>query len=504
MSSALISGCGGSGGGSNSTPDDGSSPSGSNTPASPTPSPSSLPLPVSGSIGITRAFPNLSDLEVGTLYATHAGDGSNRLFVVLQNGVVRVFENNDDVSESNVFLDISTLVSSPNNGGEGEEGLLGLAFAPDYSSSGQFYVYYSASSPRRSVVARYQVSANDVNQADQNSGEVVLEVEQPFGNHNGGWIGFGADDFLYIALGDGGSQGDPQGNSQNRNNLLGSILRIDPADASPYRIPSDNPFVGIEGARDEIWAYGFRNPWRCSFDQSNNDLWCGDVGQSSREEVDIVQKGGNYGWNIFEGSSQFSSGNANNLEPPLYEYSHSEGQSITGGYVYRGAIAQLQGSYVYGDFATRRVWMLNNSNVNNIVNEEIVNNDSIMLSSFAEDETGEVYLLDYMGMIYRFTLQSEEGNNGVQPSPTVVPNPASLVGGVSVSEYFQDNCATCHGSNRQGIIGPSLLPDRLSESDQFYFNTIRNGRVNTPMPAIDVNISDEEINTIIRFLRTPL
>lgn len=352
-------------------------------------------------IEILPAFPRLPNFSQGILFATHAGDGSNRLFVVQQSGLIHVLDNRPDTTEATVFMDITNKVSSPSSGGGSEEGLLGLAFDPNFLESGTFYVYYSAAQPRRSIIARYRIN-DDGEAADLASEEIILTFEQPFSNHNGGWMAFGEDGFLYIAVGDGGSGGDPQGNAQNRETLLGTILRIDPS-ISPFRIPDDNPFVAQNNVREEIWAYGLRNPWRCSFDRLNGDLWCGDVGQNSREEIDQIFSGGNYGWNLFEGSLPFSEGSADNLELPIFEYGRSDGQSITGGYVYRGELEALQGQYVYGDFVSGRIWALN---LQTRVSTEIVLDDPIAVASFAEDENGEVYIIDYSGEIYRFRVRA--------------------------------------------------------------------------------------------------
>ena len=238
----------------------------------------------SGEVLLELAFQELSFEK--PVFLTHAGDGSGRVFVVEQRGVIWSV---DQASErSTPFLDISDRV----NRGGNEEGLLGLAFSPDFASSGHLFVYYSAASPRRSVLSRFTAGPAGTPAAD--SELVVLEVAQPFSNHNGGMIAFGPDDFLYVGLGDGGSGGDPQGNGQNRATLLGSLLRIDVSEASagePYRVPADNPFAAASGARGEIWAYGLRNPWRFSFDSDTGDLWLGDVGQNAYEEIDLIIKG---------------------------------------------------------------------------------------------------------------------------------------------------------------------------------------------------------------------
>ncbi|MBI4236674.1 MAG: PQQ-dependent sugar dehydrogenase, partial [Chloroflexi bacterium] len=237
------------------------------------------------------------------VHLTQAGDGTHRLFVVLQHGLVYVFPNTPSVQPSDLhpFLDLRAQVLY-----EGEQGLLGLAFDPDYASNGYLYVHYTAANPRRSVISRFRVSADDADRADPSSELLLLEVEQPFSNHNGGTLAFGPDGHLYIGLGDGGSGGDPLGNGEDLTTLLGSLLRVDVRGATPqqlYRIPADNPFAAAGGGvRGEIWAYGLRNPWKFSFDRLSQRLWLADAGQNAWEEIDIVVPGGNYGWNRMEGS----------------------------------------------------------------------------------------------------------------------------------------------------------------------------------------------------------
>ena len=366
------------------------------------PLPEIMPEPLQ-KMSVEVAFPNLSFSRM--VYLTHAGDGTDRIFLLLQQGIVLVFSNKEDVSKADVFLDISEKVNDAGN----EEGLLGLAFDPEYKNNGYFYVYYSAIPPRRSVISRFSVNTNDSNKADPSSELVIMEVAQPYSNHNGGNIIFGPDKYLYIGLGDGGSAGDPHGHGQNRGTLLGSILRIDvssPSRQGRYKIPSDNPFVGIAGTRGEIWAYGLRNPWRFSFDRVTGLLWAGDVGQDGYEEVDIIEKGGNYGWNIMEGSHCFpllvSNCNRNGLKLPIAEYSHDDGCSITGGFVYRGSkLRFLYGAYVYGDYCSGKVWALRYDGARITEHIEIAST-TLSISSFGEDEKGESYILSFDGRIYRF------------------------------------------------------------------------------------------------------
>lgn len=369
----------------------------------PTNNPQPLPLtPV-------NAFANLSFDE--PTFLTAAPDQSNRIFVLEKRGRIRVFPNDPNVTQSTVFLDISNKVESG-----GEQGMLGLAFSPSYAQDGQFYIYYSTGNPRRSVISRFQVSSGDPNRANPLSEEVILEVDQPFTNHNAGMICFGPDNMLYIALGDGGSGGDPFNNAQNRSTLLGNLLRIDPSAGTPYGIPSDNPFVNVSGVRGEIWAYGLRNPWRFSFDRQTGELWLGDVGQGDREEINIIVKGGNYGWRELEGKLQFQPTGNTPPSPfiaPVLDYDRSIGNSVTGGYVYRGpTLSSLLGSYVYGDFASGRIFALVNTPQGILSNTEVANVAN--LSSFGEDQAGELYAVSLNGSIFRFT-QSTPGNPGNFP-----------------------------------------------------------------------------------------
>jgi glucose/arabinose dehydrogenase len=358
-------------------------------------------------VGTQVAFPNLSfDRPVDF---QHAGDNSGRIFVVEQRGVINVFQNDSEVEEKRIFLNIESKVNDQGN----EEGLLGLAFHPDYENNGYFFVNYTAASPRRTVISRFQVSANDPNRGDASSELVILEFNQPFSNHNGGQISFGTDGHLYIASGDGGSGGDPQNHGQRPETLLGAILRIDVDNQEGgrnYAIPVDNPFVNnSEGFREEIYAYGLRNPWRFSFDQPTNTLWTADVGQNRAEEIDIISKGGNYGWRIMEGFSCFNPSSACNqqgLELPVWEYTHANGdRSITGGFVYRGPeISDLTGLYIYGDFVSGRVWALDFNDPSNPINKELFKAD-FSISSFGIDQSGELYLCGFDGKIYKFRYE---------------------------------------------------------------------------------------------------
>ena len=362
-----------------------------------------------GALIVEEAFPHLTFTR--PVDFQHAGDGSDRVFVVEQRGIISVFENNVEVEEKTVFLDSEAQVEDEGN----EEGLLGLAFHPNYENNGYFYVNYTAANPDRTVISRFQVSS-DENKANEASELVLLEFDQPYSNHNGGQLSFGPDGFLYIAVGDGGSGGDPQGNGQNLKTLLGSILRLDvdnPKEDKNYGIPADNPFIdNTEGFREEIYAYGLRNPWRFSFDLENGQLWTGDVGQNSYEEIDIIEKGGNYGWKIMEASHCFKPSencDTNGLKLPVWEYDRSRGDiSITGGFVYRGpTISELEGLYVYADYVTGRLWSLNVGNQDDPVNEELLQ-APFPISSFGIDQNNELYILGFDGKIYKFGYEGDK------------------------------------------------------------------------------------------------
>jgi glucose/arabinose dehydrogenase len=325
-------------------------------------------------------------------------DGSGRLFVLEQGGRIRIIQNNALIGVP--FLDITSKVESG-----GEKGLLGLAFHPSFSSNRRFFVYYTRrlGTQLQSVFSEYVASTSNPNQADAASERILLVVNQPFDNHNGGQLAFGPDGFLYIGLGDGGNEGDPQRNGQNLQTLLGKILRIDVdggfAPGEQYAIPADNPFTPPNGL-PEIWAYGLRNPWRFSFDSVTGMLFAGDVGQDSFEEVDIITKAGNFGWNKMEASHCFplgSSCSTAGLVSPIMEFAHntSGGQSIIGGFVYRGAaISGLAGAYVFGDLSSGHVWAGVQDSTGNW-SKTLVLDHSLTVSSFGQDAAGELYLLDY-------------------------------------------------------------------------------------------------------------
>ena len=357
--------------------------------------------PATASYKVLAAFPKLSFKRPVDLQ--HAGDNSNRLFVVEQEGLISVFPNDSAVTAKTIFLDIRSKVQDQGN----EQGLLGLAFHPDFESNGYFFVNYTATNPERTVISRFKVSQNP-DQADPASEQVILTFAQPYSNHNGGQVSFGAEGYLYIATGDGGSAGDPHGNGQNRAALLGKILRIDvdkQQNGHLYGIPADNPFANnTSGYREEIYAYGMRNPWRFSFDPSNGRLWAGDVGQNSYEEIDIIENGGNYGWNTMEAKHCYSPGqdcNTTGLTMPIWEYGRGYGISVTGGFVYRGpTLTGLTGKYIYADYGSRWVWTLDYADMNNPVNTPLVLAD-FQISSFGVDQDNELYLCGFDGKIHR-------------------------------------------------------------------------------------------------------
>ncbi len=331
------------------------------------------------------------------VYLTHAGDGSGRLFVVEQPGRVRIISSGKLLPEA--FLDLSALVNSRKN----ERGLLGLAFHPQYARNGYFFVHYSAADGA-TAVARYHVSEN-AQRADAASATLVLSQPQPYPNHNGGQLAFGPDGYLYLGLGDGGSAGDPQGNGQNLGTWLGKILRLDVDAALPYALPAANPFVA-GGGLPEIWAYGLRNPWRFSFDRRSGDLFIADVGQGNWEEINFQPAAEtaarNYGWAIVEGNHCVQSGcAAPGVSMPVAEYDHSSGCSVTGGYVYRGIrLAALQGAYIYGDYCTGTIWALRPA-AGGAWRTSVLLQSALNISSFGEDEAGELYVVHHGGSVFR-------------------------------------------------------------------------------------------------------
>ncbi|MBI2758507.1 MAG: PQQ-dependent sugar dehydrogenase [Chloroflexi bacterium] len=369
-------------------------------------SPTFTPAPPTATV--TPAPPNAALFPDSTLYKwtqvasgfdspvdiQFPDDGSGRMFILEQVGRIRVVENGQLIGTP--FLDISDLVGNTGN----EQGLLGLAFHPNFKDNPYLYVNYTDNNGD-TVIARFQATGNT---ADPNSEKILLRVDQPFANHNGGEMIFGPDGYLYLGLGDGGSQGDPNGNGQNKDVLLAKILRIDVDRGDPYAIPNDNPFVN-GGGRPEVWAYGLRNPWRFSFDRLTGNLYIADVGQDIWEEIDVAAPnapGLNFGWNYYEGSHPYAGQPPAGISitMPVAEYSHAEGGcAVTGGYVYRGAMPEWQGIYLYGDFCSGKVWGLIRSQGG--WQSQILFETGFNITSFGQDASGEIYLADRGGAIYR-------------------------------------------------------------------------------------------------------
>ena len=372
------------------------------------------------------AFPGQAKFD-RPIYVDSTPADPEHLWIVQQTGKLLRIPRDGESGERQVVLDLSSTCFHPSNGGHNEEGFLGFAFALGYSSNHHIFTYWSRktggsgrSTTRESVIARYTtVKDGDSITADPESKLEILQIEQPWGNHNGGTIVFGPDGMLYVALGDGGAANDPHGNGQDLATLLASILRIDvrgASEAEPYTVPADNPFVLTEGARGEIWAYGLRNPWRIAFDRVTGELWCGDVGQNLHEEVDRIEKGGNYGWSLMEATHPFPPGEERSGElvagmiAPVAEYPRSAGISVTGGHVYRGKrLPELVGRYVYGDFAMRTVWAVRevrDGGANDVLE---LGRAPAPLASFGELPGGELVALCFDGHIYALAPADSDG-----------------------------------------------------------------------------------------------
>jgi glucose/arabinose dehydrogenase len=358
------------------------------------------------------------------VYLAAIPDGSGRVFVVELGGRIRILNPATGAVAATPFLDVSGQIST-----DGERGLLGFAPAPNFAASGTFYVFLTAPGGQIQI-RRYRTLAGNPNQADPASGDTILAIDHPLNNHNGGWLDFGPDGFLYAAVGDGGGGGDPGNNAQNTGVLLGKILRIDPGtDAFPtdalrdYAIPPGNPFASGAGGRPEIWAYGLRNPFRNSFDSLTLNLWIGDVGQGAREEIDLMRPsdgGANFGWHIFEGTAPFSGAAIPGLTPPVAEYLHGtgprEGNSVTGGQVYRGPVEALRGQYIFGDFITGNLWSFPIARAS--IGATISSGQFILRRadfapnagtidnpvSFGVDQAGNFYIVDFDGDIFRIDV----------------------------------------------------------------------------------------------------
>ncbi len=345
----------------------------------------------------------ISDGFVAPLAITHAGDGSGRLFVSEQRGTVRVVQ--DGLLLEQPYLDLRARTRA-----QGERGLLALAFHPDFAQNGRLFVHYTDLGGD-TVFAELHADPPEASTVDVATERVILRLDQPFGNHNGGQIAFGPDGYLYLGLGDGGSGGDPLNAGQDRTNLLGTIVRIDVDGDAPYAVPPDNPFVGVDDALDEIWAYGLRNPWRFSFDLATGDLWIADVGQNEVEEVNrqaAASPGGeNYGWRIMEGDACFdppTGCDTTGLTMPVLTYTHASGwgRSVTGGYVYRGSdVSALEGAYVFADYVSGNIFVAEGEADD--WTARLALEAGFRIATFGQDEDAELYLADHRGgVLYRF------------------------------------------------------------------------------------------------------
>jgi uncharacterized protein (TIGR03437 family) len=372
----------------------------------------------------TQLIPIANGLE-SPLYLTNARDGSDRLFILERPGRIRVIRRGESTPLATPFLDISANVLLG-----GERGLLGLAFHPQYATNRRFFVNYTRIPDGATVISEFLVSASNPNIAETNE-RVLLTIAQPFANHNGGMIEFGPDGFLYIGMGDGGSSFDPGNRAQNIEELLGKMLRIDVNNTdgtTPYSSPPDNPFFGPAPGRDEIYAVGLRNPFRWSFDRSTGELYAGDVGQNALEEIDIITRGGNYGWRVFEGTqcTSLDPCDSGMFIPPIYQYDHSGGRcSVTGGYVYRGSRGTFPAaSYIFGDFCSGEIFIRNNDSVRLLLDTDL------QIASFGEDELGEIYVADLNGSVSRLATSGVASTVSAASFSSSPIAPASLVVGL--------------------------------------------------------------------------
>jgi glucose/arabinose dehydrogenase len=354
---------------------------------------SGKPASIKGPIGLQSVGEHTFSKPV---FLTPSPDDTDRLFVVEQDGRILILTGGQ--RNSSPFLDIAEQLSTG-----GERGLLGLAFQPRYTTNGRFFLNYTRAQDGATVIAEYRVSS-DPDKADPHE-RILLTIPQPYPNHNGGMLAFGPDALLYIGMGDGGSGGDPENRAQNREELLGKFLRIDVDGSPPYRIPPDNPFVGQEG-KPEIFALGLRNPWRFSFDRKTGELWAADVGQHTWEEINVIEKGKNYGWRLLEGTHCFNPTTdckrLPDLVDPLTEYHQEQGRcSVTGGYVYRGTrIPILQGTYLFGDFCSGEIWGFRNGQTHLLLDTDL------KISSFGEDRKGELYVIGHQGVVKKIVPTS--------------------------------------------------------------------------------------------------
>ncbi len=378
-------------------------------------------------------------------------DINNTMYVVEKRGIIKVI---DSLGQNQVFLDITSRVNS----GANERGLLGLTFHPDYKNNAYLYVNYTGSNGG-TVIARFTRNATDKNKADVSSAKTIMTIAQPFNNHNAGDLSFGRDGFLYIAMGDGGSGGDPNNYAQRPKELLGKMLRIDVnTETSPYLIPADNPYINNTDTLPEIWSIGLRNPWRFSFDKSNGELWIADVGQNKSEEISAVKNVAklNFGWRCYEGSQSFNLNGCDQTKQyvnPVHTYttnSNGDGCSITGGYVYRGnTVDNIKGNYVFGDFCTGNMWMLIKNNNNQYTREKIYKVGPQELSTFGEENNGEIYFAEFgNGFIYKIQRMTVSTNDQKENKHvSLIPNPANTKITIEVEDYKKAEIYTINGAS---------------------------------------------------------
>ena len=397
----------------------------------------------------------------------HAGD--DRVFVVEQGGLIKII-NSDGTINSTPFLNVSSLISTG-----GEKGLLGLAFAPDYATTGRFYINYT-NTGGSTVISRYTVSSDpDIANPD---GDPLLTIQQPFGNHNGGCINFGPDGYLWISMGDGGSGGDPNNNGQNTNSLLGKMLRID-VSGEDYTNPSDNPFV-VSGATTEVWSYGLRNAWKFSFDSETGEVWIADVGQNAIEEINkqpSTEAGINYGWRCYEGNSTYNSsgcGDPDTMTFPVATYNHSGGRcSITGGYVYRGTTyPNLVGKYFFADYCSGEIGWVDSDN-----NLEFLEDTNNFFSSFGQDMSGQLYAIG-SGRVYKIIGETMGVNDQNQNTISVYPNPTSDYLNITSNKSVDTvSIYSAEGKLLQTINGNTTQIDISSYPKGVYLVTIQSGKI---------------------------
>lgn len=428
---------------------------------------------------------------------THAGD--ERLFIVEQDGYIQILDA-DNNTLATPFLDIDSRVSSG-----GERGLLGLAFHPDYANNGYFFVNY-INNNGDTQISRFSVSATDANLADPDSEVMLLTIDQPYGNHNGGCIKFGPDGYLYIGMGDGGSGGDPQGYGQNRQSLLGKMLRIDVDNGSPYGIPADNPFASDDQTLDEIWAIGLRNPWRFSFDRQTGDLWIGDVGQNQWEEIDFQPAssagGENYGWRCYEGFHTYNTSgcdNADAYDDPIYEYSNSfdGGCSVTGGMVYRGSeIPALQGIYVFSDYCAGILTSVTPDGMGGWTGTELFDSE-VFVSSFGEDVNGELYFANlFGGDIYKIVDACASFSDNVSVSTQDESCAGDADGSITVTAPAGSTATWSTGDMGLTLNGLSAADFSVTVSNAAGCEAMASATISSQFPALEAPTVDMDVNEV--------